>query len=123
MRRPRALSLLALPAAAGPRTAPPAGPAAAPAASTSADATPVLAGITAPEPDALRAPEAEPGDPMLAMRGGTVPEGAFVRASAQAAQLGEKTKGVDKRLAEVPWQLQGPTNIGGRVLDILHAPT
>ena len=72
--------------------------------------------------DALLDPQAEPGDPMLAARGGTVPLGAFERASEQAARVGAATKASDPKIAGAAWQLRGPTNVGGRLLDIIVDP-
>lgn len=83
---------------------------------------PPLAGISASGLEALLDPAAEPGDPMLAARGGTVPAGAFERASTQAAAVGAKTRTSDPALAKARWQLRGPTNIGGRVLDVVVDP-
>lgn len=83
---------------------------------------PPLAGISASGLEALLDPAAEPGDPMLAARGGTVPVGAFERASTQAAAVAAKTKGSDPALANARWKLRGPTNVGGRVLDVVVDP-
>lgn len=88
-----------------------------------AAAPPPLAGISASGLDALLDPAAEPGDPMLAARGGTVPSGSFARASAQAAAVAKATRAQDPKLAKARWQLRGPTNIGGRVLDVVVDPT
>ena len=93
-----------------------------PAPDTTPTAAPPLAGISASGLDALLDPAAEPGDPMLAARGGTVPSGSFARASAQAAAVGKATKAQDPQLATARWQLRGPTNIGGRVLDVVVDP-
>ena len=79
-------------------------------------------GITLSGLEALTDPQAEPGDPMLAQRGGLVPTGAFAKASAQAQQVGALTKAKDPKLAAASWQLRGPTNIGGRVLDVVVDP-
>jgi photosystem II stability/assembly factor-like uncharacterized protein len=78
--------------------------------------------ITAAGLDALTNPAAEPGDGMLAQRGGTIPTGAWLKASAQAAQIGAATKQADPQLAQATWSLKGPTNIGGRVLDVVVDP-
>ncbi len=83
---------------------------------------PPLAGISASGLEALLDPAAEPGDAMLAARGGTVPVGAFERASTQAAAVAAKTTASDPALAKARWQLRGPTNIGGRVLDVVVDP-
>lgn len=116
--RRRLLPLLALPALAA-LTVSVTGPAAAPAAPA---ANPRLAGISASALDALLDPQAEPGDPMLAARGGTVPPGAFARASEQALRLGSATRVSDPKLAGAAWELRGPTNVGGRVLDVVVDP-
>src|SRR3954453_17417491 len=44
------------------------------------------------------------------------------RAQAQARELGARTRAVDPSLAAAQWQLVGPTNVGGRVLDIAVDP-
>src|SRR5688572_10646615 len=94
-----------------------------PTASSAAPAVaPPLAGVSASGLAALLDPAAEPGDPMLAASGGTVPVGAFERASTQAAAVGAKTKSSDPALAKATWKLRGPTNIGGRVLDVVVDP-
>jgi hypothetical protein len=117
MRR-RLLPLAALPVLAALVAAP-----VAPAAVVSAPGdAPALAGITATGLEALLDPAAEPGDPMLAARGGTVPPGAFARASAQAAAVAKQTKAADPQLAGKRWELRGPTNVGGRVLDVVVDP-
>jgi hypothetical protein len=85
-------------------------------------AAPPLAGISASGLAALLDPTAEPGDPMLAARGGTIPVGAFERASAQAAAIGTATQRSDPSLAKARWQLRGPTNVGGRLLDVVVDP-
>ena len=99
-----------------------AAPGAPAAVSAPAPAAPRLAGISAAGLDALLDPQAEPGDPMLAARGGTVPTGVFVRASGQSAALAAKTRKADPALAGADWQLRGPTNVGGRVLDVVVDP-
>ncbi|MBC7373113.1 MAG: hypothetical protein H7323_03895 [Frankiales bacterium] len=91
-----------------------AGPAAAPAG--------VVPGITASGLDAFFAPDVEPGDAMLAARGGAIPTGAFARASAQSAAIGVRTAATDPALAQSRWTLRGPTNVGGRVLDVVVDP-
>ncbi len=79
-----------------------------------------------PSPRALSVPSAGelgtqpvPGDAALlrtAGRTGVVPTGAFAHARTQA--LAAKTVGTDQA-----WHLQGPTNIGGRILDVVVDPT
>lgn len=85
--------------------------------------TPPLPGISMSGLDALLDPAAEPGDPMLAARGGVVPAGVFERASAQAARVATATKKTDPALATARWELRGPTNVGGRLLDVVVDPT
>lgn len=53
---------------------------------------------------------------------GGIPVGALERASAQAAALTLATRRSDPQLATTPWQFVGPTNIGGRVVDIAVDP-
>jgi photosystem II stability/assembly factor-like uncharacterized protein len=79
-------------------------------------------GITLSGLDALTAPAGEPGDPMLAQRGGTIPTGVFMRATAQAQQVAALTKQKDPALARASWHLKGPTNVGGRILDVVVDP-
>jgi hypothetical protein len=62
-----------------------------------------------------------PGDAALlrtAGRTATVPTGAFARARAQALALPPATPPVIPKI----WKLQGPTNVGGRVLDVVVDP-
>ena len=114
----RLLPFVALPVIAALVAAPGAGSApAAPAA-----AAPPLPGISLSALDALLDPATEPGDPMLAARGGTVPVGAFERASTQAARVGAATKITDPKIANAAWKLRGPTNVGGRILDVVVDP-
>lgn len=113
------LPFLALPVIAGLVAAPGAG--GTPAAPVAA-APPPLAGVSLSGLNALLDPAAEPGDPMLAARGGTVPAGAFERASAQAARVAAATRASDPTIANASWELRGPTNVGGRVLDVVVDP-
>ena len=53
---------------------------------------------------------------------GGIPAGALERAGAQAAALAEATKSADSQLAAARWRFVGPTNIGGRVVDIAVDP-
>jgi photosystem II stability/assembly factor-like uncharacterized protein len=53
---------------------------------------------------------------------GGIPVGALEKAAAQAAALGLATGRSDPRLAAARWQFVGPTNIGGRVVDIAVDP-
>ncbi|MDT7550427.1 MAG: hypothetical protein QOE84_2821 [Actinomycetota bacterium] len=78
--------------------------------------------ITAAGLNALTSGAEEPGDAMLAQRGGAIPTGAWLKAAAQAQQVGLATKKADPGLASSRWSLKGPTNIGGRVLDVVVDP-
>ncbi|HEU0130493.1 MAG TPA: hypothetical protein VFQ85_05820 [Mycobacteriales bacterium] len=63
-------------------------------------------------------PQPVPGDAALLRTAGktaVVPPGAFARARTQALAA-------PGALASRPWQLQGPTNVGGRVLDVVVDP-
>jgi photosystem II stability/assembly factor-like uncharacterized protein len=53
---------------------------------------------------------------------GGIPRGALEKAAAQAAALAETTKLFDAPLANARWRFVGPTNIGGRVVDIAVDP-
>ena len=53
---------------------------------------------------------------------GGIPAGALEKAGAQAAALAEATKSADSQLAAARWRFVGPTNIGGRVVDIAVDP-
>jgi photosystem II stability/assembly factor-like uncharacterized protein len=55
-------------------------------------------------------------------RAGTIPAGAWAKARAQALAAGRRTAAAAPSLASAKWQLQGPTAIGGRVLDIVVDP-
>jgi photosystem II stability/assembly factor-like uncharacterized protein len=78
--------------------------------------------VTAAGLDALFDPAREPGDELLAQRGGVIPTGAWMRANAQAQRLATTTAATDPALASATWSLKGPTNIGGRVLDVVVDP-
>ncbi|MGH2711088.1 MAG: WD40/YVTN/BNR-like repeat-containing protein [Actinomycetota bacterium] len=75
-----------------------------------------------------RGPEAElegamspAGDWMVAQRANgssVVAPHAYQRAMEQTAALQAETLEVDPELADAPWALMGPTNIGGRVSDV-----
>lgn len=94
----------------------------------------VLAACTAvPPPDArldgLDKGEAgellEPGDWMIAQRaapGLSIPAGAYERAVDQAIAMRARTAATDPALAGAAWTWQGPTNIGGRVVDLAVDP-
>jgi photosystem II stability/assembly factor-like uncharacterized protein len=66
--------------------------------------------------------ESPPDDFMLVQRltGGPISLGAFEQAAAQALNL--KEAGAATAAAGNPWQLVGPTNIGGRLVDIAIDP-
>jgi photosystem II stability/assembly factor-like uncharacterized protein len=53
---------------------------------------------------------------------GGIPVGALERAAAQAAALAELTEQSNTPLARARWAFVGPTNIGGRVVDIAVDP-
>jgi photosystem II stability/assembly factor-like uncharacterized protein len=114
----RSRLLLMLPALAMPAVLA-TGPTALTAAPTAAAHVP---GVTAAALDAMTNPAAEPGDEMLAQRGGAIPTGAWQRANVQSQQLAASTAKSDPALAKATWSLKGPTNIGGRVLDVVVDP-
>ncbi len=68
----------------------------------------------------------EPADAMLARQLG--PEGAppaadvYARAAAESRQLAAATAAQDPAMASAAWELRGPTDIGGRVLDVVVDP-
>ena len=68
--------------------------------------------------------EAPPEDWFITQRvtHGGIPAGALERAGAQAAALAQATKQSDSQLAAARWRFAGPTNIGGRVVDIAVDP-
>jgi photosystem II stability/assembly factor-like uncharacterized protein len=68
--------------------------------------------------------ESPPEDWFISQRvtHGGIPAGALERAGAQAAALAEATKSADSQLAAARWRFVGPTNIGGRVVDIAVDP-
>jgi hypothetical protein len=53
---------------------------------------------------------------------GGIPVGALEKARAQAAALTVATRQSDPQLAATTWQFVGPTNIGGRIVDIAVDP-
>jgi len=95
-----------------------------PAAVVTADPTP---GPRAPGAAEV-GPLAEPGE-LMAMRaaggpGRTIPTGAYPTAVQHAEAIGKaRHHGSDRELSEARWKLEGPTNIGGRVLDVVVDPT
>ncbi|MGH3368222.1 MAG: WD40/YVTN/BNR-like repeat-containing protein [Nocardioidaceae bacterium] len=67
----------------------------------------------------------EPGEAMLTQRVGSgVPEGAYQRALAQTRQLTDAAPqaAANTARAEFAWKMNGPTNIGGRVVDVALDP-
>src|SRR5947207_1614132 len=68
--------------------------------------------------------EAPPDDWFITQRvtHGGIPAGALAKAGAQAAALAQATKQADSQLAAARWRFVGPTNIGGRVVDIAVDP-
>jgi photosystem II stability/assembly factor-like uncharacterized protein len=70
------------------------------------------------------APETPPEDWFITQRvtHGGIPAGALERAGAEAAALAEETFRTDSVAAGSRWKFVGPTNIGGRVLDIAVDP-
>ena len=56
------------------------------------------------------------------MTHGGIPAGALEKAGAQAAALTLATGQSDSQLAAARWKFVGPTNIGGRVVDIAVDP-
>ena len=68
----------------------------------------------------------EPGDFLAAQRTGLpgrpVPAGAHARAVAEAQRIAQETARSAPALASTPWQSMGPSNVGGRVLDIAIDP-
>ena len=121
MRRSRLALFLVLPVLAGLMALPSGGARSAAPPSSEGRATGL--GISSSAFEAFFSLEVEPGDPMLAARGGSVPPGAFTRASAQAAASAARTATADPALAGRTWSLRGPTNVGGRVLDVVVDPT
>jgi photosystem II stability/assembly factor-like uncharacterized protein len=115
MRRSRLLLLM-------PALAMPAVLAAAPATPGAARQLVGVPAVTAAGLGAMFDTAAEPGDEMLGQRGGVIPTGAWQRADAQAQQIEASTAKSDPGLARATWALKGPTNIGGRVLDVVVDP-
>ncbi len=68
--------------------------------------------------------EAAPDDWMVSQRvnGAGVPRGAAPAAARQSGRLAAATAALNPRLAASQWQFAGPTNIGGRVLDVVPDP-
>jgi photosystem II stability/assembly factor-like uncharacterized protein len=53
---------------------------------------------------------------------GSIPATAFQDAVARARQIGQDTRARMPQLAAVQWQLRGPDNIGGRLIDVAVDP-
>jgi photosystem II stability/assembly factor-like uncharacterized protein len=53
---------------------------------------------------------------------GSIPGTAFQEAVAQTVQIEQDTRRSNPTLSEVQWQLLGPTNIGGRLIDLVVDP-
>lgn len=73
-------------------------------------------------PEVRNGPMAEPADWMNNQRAfpeDTVAFGAFTAAADDAAALEARTADVAPAVAEASWELQGPTNVGGRIVDIV----
>jgi len=68
--------------------------------------------------------ESPPDDWFIAQRvvHGGIPTGAREKAGAQAMALALASKNLGTELVTTPWQFVGPTNIGGRVLDVAVDP-
>src|SRR2546423_1387762 len=68
--------------------------------------------------------ETGPEDGLLAERSirGGIPRAALARAASQASAVGAQTRAQAPRLAAASWSFAGPTNIGGRVLDLAVDP-
>src|ERR1043166_3461143 len=77
-----------------------------------------------PSQQKIEGETAPPDDLFLSQRvtHGGIPRGALEKAAAQAAALAEATKLLDSPLANARWRFVGPTNIGGRVVDIAVDP-
>jgi photosystem II stability/assembly factor-like uncharacterized protein len=68
---------------------------------------------------------AEPAEWMWLQRAnpdGSIPATAFQDAVARARQIGQDTRARMPQLAAVQWQLRGPDNIGGRLIDVAVDP-
>ncbi len=85
-------------------------------------ATPATHPLAVTASGLIAAQDQDPGDAMLSRVGGSVPTGAWQRATAQARATAVRTAATEPGLAAAAWQLKGPTNIGGRVLDVVVDP-
>jgi MYXO-CTERM domain-containing protein len=74
-----------------------------------------------PSAGELGIPETPDDGALLAQRG-TVPPGAFDRARKQSLRVRARTAVTNPAVAAQDWELAGPTNIGGRILDIVVDP-
>jgi hypothetical protein len=81
-------------------------------------------GVSAREPEEADS-EGAPDDWVVSQRvnGIGIPRAATVAAARQADHLAVRTAALDPSLATAAWQSIGPTNIGGRILDIAPDPT
>lgn len=77
-----------------------------------------------PDPRLADAPLSGPGEWFDAQRAvtGGVSETAYADAIAEGNALGERTREIDPALAGAQWALQGPRNIGGRVVGLAVDP-
>jgi photosystem II stability/assembly factor-like uncharacterized protein len=75
--------------------------------------------------EAFKAGELEPGEWMSLQRAnasGRIPSRAYGRAIEQANAIGRATQDADPALAAAEWTAMGPTNIGGRVVELAVDP-
>ena len=75
------------------------------------------------DPRLLDAPLSAPGEWFDSQRGIGATPTSYADAIAQANALGAKTAEVAPEVADLEWDLLGPTNIGGRVNDVVVDPT
>jgi photosystem II stability/assembly factor-like uncharacterized protein len=69
---------------------------------------------------------AEPQEWMAAQRAnadGTVPAAAYREAIAQTAKIAAETRALDAKTAKTNWAMMGPSNIGGRIVDLVADPS
>jgi len=120
-RRRAALSLLVLPAALASALAnQPSGSAATAAARPTAPGASVLQPALPTDGELGLSPADE--TPAIDARRGVIPAGAYPRAIAQADSLKRITARAAPDVAAADWRLEGPTNIGGRILDVAVDP-
>src|SRR6266536_2783037 len=86
---------------------------------------PARTGTGPTQRDAPSEREAPPDDWMVSQRAAFsgVPRGAPARAAVQADAVDALTAARDPALSSAPWHSIGPTNIGGRILDIAADPS